>query len=95
MAAKLTPFRSWIEELEVDVIQSEFGFEPGEFTVYREHWRPAWREGLTPLAAFRRALDASAEARRERDEDRKANYERIKRDDAALLSQHQGGTDGR
>lgn len=54
-------FDEWITELNLDVIQDEFGYEPGEFTVYPEHWRPLFEEGLTPLQAFQRALKAHRE----------------------------------
>lgn len=81
------PFDEWIDELEENVIQGEFGFERGEFTVYPEHWRPMWCEGLTPAAAFRRALDAHAEAQRAEEERLRLNWERIQAEDAALQQQ--------
>ena len=56
-------FDEWIDELREDVVQDEYGYERGEFTVYPDEWRPAFEEGLTPSQAFRRALDAFAEAR--------------------------------
>lgn len=88
---ELTAFDDWIEELDVGVIQDEYGYERGEFAVYPEHWRPMWREGLSPSAAFKRALDAHADARREEEAARKANWERIQREDArALRTQDQG-----
>lgn len=74
-------FDEWIRALDEDVIQGEFGYEGGEFSVYAEHWRPLYEEGLLPLQAFRRALDAFAENRREEARLRKDNYERIKRED--------------
>lgn len=82
--SKRQPFDEWITVLDEDVIQGEYGYEPGEFTVYHEAWRPMWRKGLTPAEAFGRALDAAAEARRQDEADRKANWERIQREDAAL-----------
>lgn len=42
-------FDRWIQVLREDVIEGEFGYEPGEFTVYREGWRPNVQEG--PYAA--------------------------------------------
>ncbi len=51
-------FDEWIRALDEDVIQAEYGYEDGEFTVYPEHWRPMFNEGLTPEAAFKRALSA-------------------------------------
>jgi len=80
-------FELWIDNLEIDVIQFEYGYEPGEFTVYPEHWRPMYDRGLTPAQAFKAALDAHAEARREEDAARLANYERIKLADAEAVAQ--------
>ena len=77
-------FRRWIEALEVDVIQDEFGYEPGEFTVFPDDWRPLFKEGLTPRAAWQRALDAFAEGRRQRDAEREANWKRIQAADASI-----------
>ena len=74
-------FDAWIETLNVDVVQGEYGYEEGEFTVYPALWRPAFDEGLTPSHAFRRALDAFADERQRQDDERKANWERIKRAD--------------
>ena len=51
-------FDRWIQELDEDVIQSEYGYEAGEFNVFPDHWYPLYVEGLTPQQAFRRALDA-------------------------------------
>jgi len=79
-------FRRWIEVLTEDVIQDEYGYEPGEFTVYPEHWRDMWREGLTPQQAFKRALDAFAEGRREEEAARKANWERIQQENAEAMA---------
>ena len=58
-------FREWIRALDEDVIQGEYGYEAGEYTVYWSHWIPQYEEGLTPAQAFKRALDAHAEAREE------------------------------
>ena len=55
-------FDQWIRELDEDVIQGEFGYEEGEFTVYVDLWRPLYERGLTPMQAFRAALDAHVEA---------------------------------
>jgi hypothetical protein len=77
-------FDAWIAELEEDVIQGEFGYEPGEFTVYPEHWRPSFRAGRTPREAFRRALDAYEEARSEADHAAAENWARIQAAEAAL-----------
>jgi hypothetical protein len=77
-------FDSWIAELEQDVIQGEYGYEPGEFAVYPAQWRPMFREGLTPQQAFQRALDAAGKARREDDAARLTNWARIQAADAAL-----------
>ena len=50
-------FRDWCNELDEGVIQDEFGYEPGEFTIFPEHWRALFDEGLTPRQAWQRALD--------------------------------------
>lgn len=60
-------FRAWLADLDERVIQEEFGYESGEFTVYPEEWRPLYDEGLTPDAAWKRALDAFAQERDEAD----------------------------
>ena len=54
-------FEKWIEILEVEVIQGEFGYEPGELSVMPELWRPYFCQGLTPHQAFDRALDMASE----------------------------------
>lgn len=58
----MSDFDKWIEQLDEDVIQADYGYERGEFTVYPEHWRHMFDEGLTPAQAFRRALDAHKDA---------------------------------
>ena len=58
-------FDDWIRELDEDVIQGQYGYERGEFDVFPELWRPLYEKGLTPAQAFRRALDAFAEERRQ------------------------------
>lgn len=73
---------AWIETLNEDVVQGEYGYEEGEFTVYPELWRPSFDEGLTPQQAFKRALDAFAAARKSEDERRQKNWERIQAEDA-------------
>lgn len=59
----MTDFEQWIEVLDTDVIQGEYGYERGEFTVFPDHWRPMFDEGLSPPDAFKRALNAFAEDR--------------------------------
>jgi len=90
-------FRAWIHELDEDVIQGDYGYERGEFTVYPDHWRAMFREGLTPQQAFQRALDAASAARDEERRADAANWERIKAEDAALIArlatQSEGATD--
>jgi hypothetical protein len=71
-------FDEWIDDLEENVVQGEYGYEPGEFTVFPALWRASYDAGLTPAQAFKRALDAFAEGRRADEEERKRNYERIK-----------------
>lgn len=56
-------YRDWLRELEDEIIVGEFGYEPGEFTVYPEAWAGLFAEGLAPRAAWQRALDAHREAR--------------------------------
>mgnify|MGYP001055811436 CR=1 FL=1 len=84
MSGKLRNFDDWISELEEDVVQGEYGYERGEFTVYPEDWRPSWRRGLTPSQAFQSACDALTEARRQEDAARAENWARIQREDAAI-----------
>ena len=60
-------FDEWIRSLDEDVIQGEFGYEPGEFSVYPDQWRPLYNEGLSPAQAWRRALDAHKARRLEED----------------------------
>lgn len=51
-------FNEWIAALDEQVIQGEFGYERGEFTVYPDHWRGLFDQGLTPQQAWQRALNA-------------------------------------
>ncbi len=83
-------FRAWIRTLDEDVIQGEYGYEPGEFTVYAAHWHEHYLQGLTPEQSFKRALDAFAEDRRQREAERKNNWERIQVSDAAALARFNG-----
>lgn len=70
-------FQRWIDILHEDVIETEYGYEPGEFTVYPELWRPLFKKGLTPQQAFKRALDAFAEQRRIKEQAKADNWARI------------------
>jgi hypothetical protein len=79
-------FDRWIDELREEVVQGEYGYEPGEFTIYPNEWLASFKEGLTPSAAFKRALDAFAEARREDDRLKAENWKRIQTADAAAVS---------
>lgn len=79
-------YREWLIELETSVIQEEFGYEPGEFTVYTTHWAPLYEEGLTPRQAWQRALDGFAAQRRANDEAKAANYARIVSEDQAAIA---------
>lgn len=73
----LARFDAWIRELQVNVIEGDYGYEPGEFNVFPEDWRPLFDRGLTPQEAFRHALDTHGCARIE-DECLKAiNWARI------------------
>lgn len=56
-------FDEWIRELQEDVIQGQYGYEEGEFDVYSGHCWPLYEEGLTPLEAWKRALQAFKENR--------------------------------
>lgn len=73
-------FHDWMQSLNEDVIQGEYGYEEGEFTAYPELWRPLFMDGLTPSQAFKKALDDLAEKRREEDEAARQNWERIRLD---------------
>jgi hypothetical protein len=88
-------FDTWIDALTDDVVQDEYGYEPGEYAVYPEAWRPMFLEGLTPSQAFKRALDAHADARREEEAERAANWKRIQAEDAAAIAQARGPQHGR
>jgi hypothetical protein len=79
-------FDEWIRMLDEDVIQGEFGYEDGEFTVYTTHWKPLFDEGLTPREAWQRAIDGYANARRVDDEAKAANYARIVSEDEAAVA---------
>jgi len=78
-------YRAWLTELEEDVIQQGFGYEPGEFTVYPDHWHPLYVEGLTPIQAWTRALDACRVARQEDERRKTANWKRIQEEDRAAV----------
>jgi hypothetical protein len=83
-------FRAWIETLDKDVIQGEFGYEEGEFSVFPDAWRRFYDQGLSPAEAFARALAAADDARRENERLRLENWERIRREDDALLGRVAG-----
>lgn len=85
MSERDQKFRHWIATLTTGVIEGEFGYEEGEFSVYPDLWRPLFDEGLTPAQAWQRALDAFAEERRREEQARKDDWERIQREDAAIL----------
>lgn len=75
-------FQDWIQELDESVIQGEFGYERGEFTVYPSEWRPLFNKGLTPGQAWQKALDAFAAERAERDRHQAENWQRIQTEEA-------------
>jgi hypothetical protein len=50
-------YHNWLTELAEDVIEDEFGYDPGEFAVYSGHWWELYNAGLTPREAWLRALD--------------------------------------
>lgn len=78
-------FDDWIDRLKGDVIEGDYGYEPGEFTVYPDHWRPMFDRGLSPAEAFKTALDAHGNALDEEESARKANYQRILQDDTEAV----------
>lgn len=51
-------FSAWVDTLDVEVIQNEYGYERGEFNVTPALWYPLYAEGLTPMEAFKRALNS-------------------------------------
>lgn len=79
-------FQRWIDILREDVIETEYGYEPGEFTVYPDLWRPLFKEGLTPQQAFKRALDGFAEQRRIEEQAKADNWARIQAVDAEAIA---------
>jgi len=79
-------FDAWVRELDEKVIQGEYGYERGEFSVFPEMWRPLFDEGLTPKQAFDRALKAFDDERKRRDQERKDNWARIQAEDAKYRS---------
>lgn len=79
-------FDAWLRDLEEDVIQIGHGYEPGEFIVYPDQWKPLYLEGLTPNEAFERALNAFADAREEDRKARMENWERIQAEDRAAIA---------
>lgn len=54
------PYQTWLNELERGVIEGEFGYERGEFTVYPALWHGLYSRGLTPGQAWVHALKAVA-----------------------------------
>ena len=86
MGSVTEAYERWLCELDEDVIQREFGYEHGEFTVYPSEWRPLFDEGLTPHQAWQRALDAHKVARDEEDRLNAENWERIQREDLAAVA---------
>lgn len=79
-------FEEWISALDNDVIQGEYGYEEGEFTVYTSHWIELYELGLTPKQAWVRALDGYANARRDEENRKIANYARIVEEDQAAVA---------
>ncbi len=77
-------FDEWIRALDEDVIQGEFGFEPGEFSVYPDMWHPLYDEGLTPRQAYQRALDGHRQQRLEDEREQAENWKRIQAENAAI-----------
>lgn len=88
-------YRVWLTSLNDDVIEGEFGYEPGEFTVYSSRWIPLYEEGLTPREAWQRALDGFAQKRRQDNETKLANYARIVSEDEAAVARERLRTNER
>ena len=78
----MTTFDDWIDVLREDVIEGDFGYEPGEFTVYADQWCPMFAQGLSPQDAFQRALDAFSNERDQQEVARQRNWQRIQAEDA-------------
>lgn len=57
-------YREWLRILEEDVIVDEYGYEPGEFTVYPALWKQSYDDGLSPSEAWESALDSYGQSRR-------------------------------
>ena len=53
-------FEEWLEELKTTVIEGEFGYEPGEFSVFADGWFPLWEAGMSPSEAFQSELDKAS-----------------------------------
>jgi hypothetical protein len=81
-------YEAWLTELDEDVIQGEFGYEPGEFTVYSSHWRELYDQGLTPREAWQRAIDGYANARAEREAEQQERWARIVSEDEAAVARY-------
>lgn len=79
-------YQRWLDTLNDDVVQTEFGYEPGEFTVYSSHWVELYELGLSPNEAFQHALDGYANARRDEEGRKIANYARIVAADQAAIA---------
>lgn len=84
--ADQSKFREWINELDEEVIQGEFGYERGEFNVYPDHWYSLFRKGLTPRQAWQRAMDAHKDGREEDERKKAENWDRIQKEDAAAIA---------
>lgn len=79
-------FDRWLEKLREEVVQKEYGYgECGDAT-RPDFWRPLYDEGLSPSQAFRRTLDAYAEARRAREETLDTGWKRVRHEEAALTT---------
>lgn len=84
-------YEEWIRSLDEDVIQAQYGYEPGEFTVYTSHWIDLYEEGLSPLDAWKRALDGYANARRDAEGRKIGNYARLVAEDDAAVARERAG----
>jgi hypothetical protein len=81
-------YLDWCHRLQTEVIEDEFGYEAGEFTVYPAIWFALYSEGLTPRLAWQRALDAHSAARVEDECLRAINWARIQYEDEQAVADY-------
>ncbi len=57
-------YEMWLRDLDEGVIQGEYGYEDGEFSVFPSHWLKLYSDGHTPEEAWLIALAAHGEQQR-------------------------------